>query len=159
MQTWKDPCHLLPRPNNSFALYLQEYYSEPTVIRFSVETLVLLPSPLVFPTRPMWGSNHETAGTEFHRGWALPVSSQPQKWWGCPSTAVSLTLPQKAAPFFKGSVRLLSPHGSVTTSTAGNSLTNNQVLVICAALLAAMCAHSPGYSYTSRTKRPEQKGN
>lgn len=47
----------------------------------------------------------------------------------------------------------LPAHGSATTRTG---VTDGPVLLTRTAFFAAMCAHSPGYSYTSRRKRPEK---
>lgn len=80
-------CHLVPRPNNSHVLCFQGWGAESTVTRFSVETLMLLPSSLVFPTRPMCGYNRRTAGSTFHGPCALSMSSEPLRPRGCPSEA------------------------------------------------------------------------
>lgn len=124
---------LVPIPNNSHALCFQGYGPASTAIRFSVETLVLLPSSLVFATRPARGYNRKTAVGGFHRGCARSVSSEPLRLWGCPREAVSLLLPQEADPCctgrgkpFRGLVRLLAQHGSVTTSTTSNRQYNEQ---------------------------------
>lgn len=123
----KGSCRLVPRPNNSHALCFQGYGPASTAIRFSVETLVLLPSSSVFATRPARGYNRQTAGSRFHRGCARSVSSEPLRPWGCPREAVRLLLPQEADPCcagrgkpFRGLVRLLAQRGSVATSTTSN---------------------------------------
>lgn len=81
----------------------------------------------------------------------------------CPSQALSLVLPQGLIPVsgrgepFGGLVRLWRCTAPPAAALLGTERrTNNQVFLTRTAVLAAMCAHSPGCSYTSRRKRPEK---
>lgn len=142
-QMGKGLCHLVLRSNNSHTLCFQS--PESTVTGFSVELLVLLPSCLVW----RW----------FLGGCVLCVLRVPvpARLWGASCCLRRLIHVSGRGKPFRGLVRVWSRMSQSPPALLGtDSRTNNQVFLTRTAVLAAMCVHSPGYSYTSRRKRPEK---
>lgn len=130
-QMGKGSCQIVLRTNNSHTLCFQGPGS--TVIRFSVELLVLLP------------------GLVWRRflGDVLRAPAPARLWGAAPGGCSMSQAEENPSEDQRGSGTPPSPAGT-------DSRTNNQVFLTRTAVLAAMCAHSPGHSCTSRRKRPEK---
>lgn len=131
--------HLVLRSNNSHTLCFLG--PESSVIKFSVVSLVLVPTCLVW---------------RCFRVGVLSVSSEPLSQAGSELPQELIHVSGRGKPF-RGLVGLwpcMAPSPAAPLGT--DSRTNNQVFLTRTAVLAAMCAHSPGYSYPSRRKRPEK---